>query len=156
VKASPIDKGDLGSEAATNGAAVNRRSRRISMPDALTFGGHPQPSLEVPYEVTVKEKMHYHSISIMKVNICPLNKRHFLFYIMFQAYDNYSFEELRFMSPALRRTSENMLVRPNSDGTYSATWTPASTGWYMVLVTIDGYPLEEVNIHSLPATVNEF
>jgi hypothetical protein len=48
------------------------------------------------------------------------------------------------MSPALRRTSENMLVRPNGDGTYSATWTPASTGWYMVLVTIDGYPLEEV------------
>lgn len=48
------------------------------------------------------------------------------------------------MSPALRRTSENMLVRPNGDGTFSATWTPASTGWYMVLVTIDGYPLEEV------------
>ncbi|CAB3381481.1 Hypothetical predicted protein [Cloeon dipterum] len=126
VKASPIDKGDIGLETTTNGsAAVNRRSRRFSMPDALSFGGHPQPSLEVPYEVTVKEKMHYHSISIMK------------------AYENYSFEELRFMSPTLRRTSENMLVRPNGDGTYSATWTPASTGWYMVLVTVDGYPLEE-------------
>lgn len=58
----------MSSDSIVNGsAAANRRSRRISMPDALTFGGHPQPSLEVPYEVTVKEKMHYHSISIMKV-----------------------------------------------------------------------------------------
>jgi RCR-type E3 ubiquitin transferase len=67
VKASPIDKGEVSTDANTNGAAANRRSRRFSTPDALTFGGHPQPSLDVPYEVTVKEKMHYHSISIMKV-----------------------------------------------------------------------------------------
>jgi hypothetical protein len=38
-----------------------------------------------------------------------------------------------------------MLVRPNSDGTYSATWTPGSVGWYSVLVTIDGYDMEEVS-----------
>lgn len=37
-----------------------------------------------------------------------------------------------------------MLVRPNSDGTYSATWTPASVGCYSVLVNIDGYDMEEV------------
>jgi hypothetical protein len=52
------------------------------------------------------------------------------------------------MSPAVRRSSENMLVRPNSDGTYSATWTPASTGWYSVIVTVDGYALDEVKSHS--------
>jgi E3 ubiquitin-protein ligase MYCBP2 len=38
-----------------------------------------------------------------------------------------------------------MLVRPNSDGTYSATWTPGSVGWNSVLVTIDGYDMEEVS-----------
>jgi len=52
---------------------------------------------------------------------------------------------LRFTSPAVKRSSENMLVRPNSDGTYSATWTPGSVGWYSVLVTIDGYDMEEVS-----------
>jgi len=45
----------------------------------------------------------------------------------------------------VKRSSENMLVRPNSDGTYSATWTPGSVGWYSVLVTIDGYDMEEVS-----------
>lgn len=37
-----------------------------------------------------------------------------------------------------------MLVRPNGDGTYSATWTPASIGCYSVVVNIDGYEMEEV------------
>lgn len=45
----------------------------------------------------------------------------------------------------MKRSSENMLVRPNADGTYSATWTPGSVGWYSVLVTIDGYAMEEVS-----------
>lgn len=61
-----------------------------------------------------------------------------------QAYENYSFEELRFMSPVKRRTSETMLVRPNADGSYSANWTPSTAGLYTILVTIDGYPLEDV------------
>ncbi|KAF4527990.1 hypothetical protein B566_EDAN012397, partial [Ephemera danica] len=128
VKAVPIDKGEVQGEAANNSDAQQntRKSRRISEPDALTFGGHPQPTLEVPYEVTLRDKMCYHAISIMK------------------AYENYSFEELRLSSPAVRRSSENMLVRPNGDGSYSATWTPASTGWYCVLVTVDGYSLDEV------------
>lgn len=39
-----------------------------------------------------------------------------------------------------------MLVRPNSDGTYSATWTPASIGWYSILTTIDGYAAHEVSL----------
>ena len=61
-----------------------------------------------------------------------------------QAYENYSFEELRFMSPVKRRTSETMLVRPNADGSYSANWTPSAAGLFTILVTIDGYPLEDV------------
>ena len=39
-----------------------------------------------------------------------------------KAYDNYSFEELRYASPKLQRQSENMLVRPNGDGAHSANW----------------------------------
>ncbi|PNF26998.1 hypothetical protein B7P43_G12703, partial [Cryptotermes secundus] len=119
VKAVPIDKKEIGD------SDQGRKMRRVSQPDALTFGGHAHPSLETPYEVTVKDKMCYYAITIMK------------------AYENYSFEELRFTSPAVKRSSENMLVRPNSDGTYSATWTPGSVGWYSVLVTIDGYDMEE-------------
>lgn len=63
----------------------------------------------------------------------------------YQAYQNYSFEELRYMSPPVKRSSENMLVRPNSDGSYSATWTPASVGCYSIIVNIDGYEMEEVS-----------
>jgi len=48
------------------------------------------------------------------------------------------------MSPVKRRTSETMLVRPNADGSYSANWTPSAAGLYSILVTIDGYPLEDV------------
>lgn len=64
--------------------------------------------------------------------------------ILSQAYENYSFEELRFVSPIKRRTSETMLVRPNADGSYSANWTPSAAGLYSIHVTIDDYPLEDV------------
>lgn len=37
-----------------------------------------------------------------------------------------------------------MLVRPNADGSYSANWTPSSSGFYSIHVTIDGYSLHEV------------
>ena len=60
--------------------------------DAMTFGGHRPPSLEPKYEVTVKDKMLYHAITVQP------------------AYENYSFEELRYASPALQRQSETMLV----------------------------------------------
>ena len=56
-----------------------------------------------------------------------------------QAYENYSFEELRFAAPTVRRPSENMLVRANQDGTYCASWTPGSVGWYNIHVSIDGF-----------------
>ncbi|KAH0822503.1 hypothetical protein GEV33_000288 [Tenebrio molitor] len=60
-----------------------------------------------------------------------------------KTYQNYSFEELRYSCPPARRASETMLVRYNSDGTYSATWTPASIGYYSIAVNIDGYDMEE-------------
>lgn len=41
--------------------------RRVSQPDELTFGGHAQPCLDTPYEVTVKDRMCYNAITIMKV-----------------------------------------------------------------------------------------
>lgn len=120
VKAVPIDKTDI------TDSDQSRKIRRVSQPDPMTFGGHPQPSLDVPYEVTINNKMCFYAITIMK------------------AYQNYSFEELRFMSPAVKRSSESMLVRPNGDGSYSATWTPSSVGWYSLMITVDGYNMEDV------------
>jgi len=40
-----------------------------------------------------------------------------------------------------------MLVRANGDGTYSANWTPASIGWYSIIVSVDDYVVEEVSKH---------
>ena len=81
-----------------------RRAKRLSRYDSdsvLTFGGHPPPKLETSYQVTIKDKKDaYHAICMMKT------------------YENYSFEELRYAAPAMRRPSENMLVRANNDGTY--------------------------------------
>lgn len=45
------------------------------------------------------------------------------------------------MSPAKKRLIENMLVRTNNDGTYTANWTPGSTGWYLLRVIIDGFEI---------------
>ena len=49
------------------------------------------------------------------------------------------------MSPAIKRSSESMLVRPNGDGSYSATWTPSSVGWYSLMITVDSYSMENVS-----------
>lgn len=59
VKAVPVDKKELGD---------SRKVRRVSQPDELTFGGHAQPSLDTPYEVTVRDQMCYNAITMMKVN----------------------------------------------------------------------------------------
>ncbi|XP_043461333.1 E3 ubiquitin-protein ligase MYCBP2 isoform X1 [Leptopilina heterotoma] len=119
LKAVPIDKKDI------SDSDQGIKIRRVSKTDPMTFGGHPQPSLDVPYEVTVSNKMCFYAITIMK------------------AYQNYSFEELRYTSPALKRSSESMLVIPNGDGSYGATWTPSSAGWYSIMITIDGYNMED-------------
>lgn len=120
VKAVPIDQGVSGDE---------RRLRRLSRPDEgdKIFGGHPPPPQDIPYEATVREKKDiFHAISMMK------------------AYENYSFEELRFAAPAVPRPSENMLVRCNSDGTYVANWTPSNIGLYNIHVNIDDFDTGEV------------
>lgn len=65
---------------------------------------------------------------------------------VFQAYENYSFEELRFAAPAVPRPSENMLVRCNSDGTYVANWTPSNIGLYNIHVNIDDFDTGTVYI----------
>ncbi|XP_062580615.1 E3 ubiquitin-protein ligase MYCBP2-like [Saccostrea cucullata] len=120
VKAVPIDQGISGDE---------RRLRRLSRPDEgdKIFGGHPPPPQDIPYEATVRERKDiFHAISMMK------------------AYENYSFEELRYAAPAVPRPSENMLVRCNSDGTYVANWTPSNIGLYKILVTIDDFDTGEI------------
>lgn len=59
--------------------------------------------------------------------------------ISLQAYENYSFEELRYATPAVPRPSENMLVRSADDGTYLANWTPSSIGFYNIYASVDGF-----------------
>lgn len=121
----PIDKREI-----TDSEHNKRTCPKTQQLDPLTFGGHPQPTLEAPYEVTVLDepyKVSFHAITIMK------------------AYRNYSFEELRFTSSALKRSSESMMVLPNQDGTYRVTWTPFSVGWYSIHVNIDGYDMEDVS-----------
>eukprot|EP00094_Tigriopus_californicus_P010528 TCALIF_10156-PA protein Name:"Similar to MYCBP2 E3 ubiquitin-protein ligase MYCBP2 (Homo sapiens)" AED:0.02 eAED:0.04 QI:14/0.77/0.5/1/0.88/0.8/10/0/4914 len=115
VKAVPID------EMNQSGSKV----RKLTAPDSMTFGGHRLPNLEHKYEVTVKDKMFYHAITIQK------------------CYDNYSFEELRFASPKLQRQSENMLVRAHNNGTYSANWAPGNVGIYRIYVIVDGSEMSE-------------
>ncbi len=99
--------------------------RKTAILDAMTFGGQKPPNLDPKYEVTVKDKMFYHAITVQK------------------CYDNYSFEELRYAAPAVQRQSENMLVRANNDGTYSANWTPGNVGSYKIHINIDGCDMAE-------------
>lgn len=117
----PIEKRDLIE------SDQGRKIRRVSQPDPLTYGGHPPPPMDVPYEVSVNSKMCFYSITVMK------------------AYQNYSFEELRYTSPTIRRSSEGVMVRSYGDGSYGATWTPSSLGWYSLMVTVDGYNLQDVS-----------
>ncbi|CAE1311209.1 MYCBP2 [Acanthosepion pharaonis] len=117
VKAIPIDQKDSVGE-------DYKKMRRLSKHDEgdMTFGGHAPPPLDILYEVTVKDRKDvFHSICMMK------------------AYENYSFEELRYAAPAVPRPSENMLVRSNNDGSYNCNWTPGSVGFYNIYVTIDSF-----------------
>ncbi|CAG5134648.1 unnamed protein product, partial [Candidula unifasciata] len=116
VRAVPIDQQDMGDDL----KKMRRMSSRAIEAFDMTFGGHPTPVLDTPYEPTLKDKDMFHAITMMK------------------AYENYSFEELRLASPAIPRPSENMLVRSNKDGTYTANWTPGSVGFYNIVIIIDG------------------
>ncbi|KAJ8253382.1 hypothetical protein GJAV_G00212310 [Gymnothorax javanicus] len=122
VKAVPVSqKKSLQQE---NARKLQRLPGTSSSPSAsgsdLTFGGLPPPKLEATYEPMIVKEARYIAITMMK------------------AYENYSFEELRFASPTPKRPSENMLIRANTDGTYSANWTPGAVGLYTIHVTIDG------------------
>ncbi|XP_076446720.1 E3 ubiquitin-protein ligase MYCBP2-like isoform X7 [Babylonia areolata] len=121
VRAVPVDRKE-------NFGDDLKKMRRLSRPDDgdMTFGGLPAPQLDVPYEVTVKDRKDvFHAITVMK------------------AYENYSFEELRFAAPTVPRPSENMLVRANTDGTLTANWTPGCVGYYNIHVVIDGFDAGE-------------
>ena len=65
-----------------------------------------------------------------------------------QPYENYSFEELRYAAPIVRRPSENMLVRANNDGTYSCNWTPCVAAAYSIHVTLDGFQVRTCCVRS--------
>ena len=76
----PIDKRDV---------SVSRKMKQISQSDfqkadELIFGGHAEPSLGTPYEVTVEDKMCYYAITIMKVIyshfVCPIYCELFFFF----------------------------------------------------------------------------
>lgn len=61
-----------------------------------------------------------------------------------QAYQQYSFEELRFFSPTQTRVSETLYAHDMGDLTFGALWTPNSVGNFCLTISIDGISLEEV------------
>ncbi|XP_077339215.1 E3 ubiquitin-protein ligase MYCBP2 isoform X13 [Lithobates pipiens] len=110
-------------------------STSASIGSDMTFGGLPSPKLDASYEPMIVKEARYIAITMMK------------------AYENYSFEELRFASPMPKRPSENMLIRVNNDGTYCANWTPGAVGLYTIHVTIDGIEIDaglEVKVKDPP------
>lgn len=82
---------------------------------------------------------------VLKQNNISINCKCFVL----QAYENYSFEELRYATPSVPRPSENMLVRSADDGTYLANWTPSSIGLYNIFVSVDGFETGVLNRLSL-------
>lgn len=81
---------------------------------------------KIPYEPTIKEKMCFKAVTFMK------------------AYQQYSFEELRFCNPIQARVTETLIAHDMGDLTFGALWTPNSIGSFCITVTIDGIALEEV------------
>uniref|UniRef100_A0A8D8RF51 RCR-type E3 ubiquitin transferase n=1 Tax=Cacopsylla melanoneura TaxID=428564 RepID=A0A8D8RF51_9HEMI len=126
MKAVPISKKECSAD-------YRRSSNGGSYSEDLTYGGHPSPKFDIPYEGVIQEfvegsqvtKGCFHSINCMK------------------AYENYSCEELRFASQTNKRKSEEIQVKCNSDGVYPATWTPARATCYSILACIDGYPVPQ-------------
>lgn len=104
----------------------NRKIRRISQTEPPnSLGGVPLPP-KVSYEPVIEDKTVLKSITLMK------------------AYQQYSFEELRFASPIQTRTSEILFAQDLGNGSFSASWTPNSVGNYSLKVSIDGISLEEI------------
>lgn len=109
------------------GAIINgaRKTRPTQPAEPCSLGGVPLPP-KVSYESTIKEKMCFKAITFMK------------------AYQQYSFEELRYASPIQTRVTETMVCSDLRDGTFGTTWTPNVVGNYCLTVIIDGIALEEV------------
>lgn len=109
------------------GAVINgaRKARQTQPTEPCSLGGVPLPP-KVSYESTVKDKMCFKAITFMK------------------AYQQYSFEELRYASPIQTRVTETMIASDLRDGTFGTTWTPNVVGNYCLTVIIDGIALEEV------------
>lgn len=61
-----------------------------------------------------------------------------------QAYQHYSFEELRFFSPTQPRVSETLYAHDMGDLTFGALWIPNSVGNFCLTISIDGISLEDV------------
>lgn len=99
----------------------NRKSKRLSVMD-------PVESIpKLPYEPTIKDKVCYKAITFMK------------------PFEDYSFEELRFVDPALSRTSESISAQDNGNGSFSINWTPTTAGLFCLTVIIDGFTMEDVH-----------
>ena len=58
--------------------------------------------------------------------------------IFVKEYELYSFEELRFSTSMIMKPTENMSIKNELDGSYTASWTPNSSGFYDILITVDG------------------
>lgn len=91
----------------------------------FTTSGIPFPP-KINYEPVLNEKMCFKAITFMN------------------AYDQYSFEELRFANPVQSRVTETFLAHDLGDGTFGATWTPNAVGSFCITVSIDGIALEEI------------
>lgn len=77
---------------------------------------------------------------------------------LFQPYQNYSFEELRFASGAWggagavieglggggRVPAERIIVDAQRDGSYIAVWVPRAPGNYLFRCTLDDHPTSQV------------
>lgn len=64
--------------------------------------------------------------------------------IDFQAYNGFSFEEIRYMMPTKNLDSERLSIVTNHNGIYTANWMPKTVGCYSIDVSIDGYRMEKL------------
>lgn len=66
VRAIPIDQQEMGDDL----KKMRKTSSRASEAFDMTFGGHPPPLLDTPYEPVLKEKKDlFHSITMIKVGL---------------------------------------------------------------------------------------
>lgn len=127
--------------------------------------GEKKIDFSVPYKPVIVNQVRYNAIIFMKVSLrnkfflfaffilySNVNNtifelcKYLIYKINFQEFANLSFEEIRFMTPSTHQEGEKLSVVANHNGIYTATWTPKEIGFYSILVSIDGYPMNEVVI----------